>query len=193
MIKKRILNKEKVLEVALGLSDKVGLGNLNFKSLAQSLNIKTPSLYNHVKSQEDLKNQIIFFLLEKLKKELLDSLIAVEPQHIVKIFLSVYMKLCLKHPTYIYVLSTSTQYKSKNIEVIGGEILGILIKVFGQLFAKTQKETTILHAIRILRAQAHGLCTLMIKGGFEMDLNIEETLEAFTSMFNNQYIKQKEP
>ncbi|WP_230577497.1 TetR/AcrR family transcriptional regulator [Bifidobacterium breve] len=42
--------KEAVIKATSDLADEKGLNNVSLKAVAQKLNIRTPSLYNHIES-----------------------------------------------------------------------------------------------------------------------------------------------
>ncbi len=50
------ISRERIIETAANLSNKAGLENLSLKMIAEELKIKSPSLYNHVSSLDDIKN-----------------------------------------------------------------------------------------------------------------------------------------
>ena len=49
------ISRERIIETAANLSNKAGLENLSLKMIAEELKIKSPSLYNHVSSLDDIK------------------------------------------------------------------------------------------------------------------------------------------
>ena len=48
------ISRERIIETAANLSNKAGLENLSLKMIAEELKIKSPSLYNHVSSLDDI-------------------------------------------------------------------------------------------------------------------------------------------
>ena len=46
--------KEAVIKTTSDLADEKGLNNVSLKAVAQKLNIRTPSLYNHIESLDNL-------------------------------------------------------------------------------------------------------------------------------------------
>ena len=56
------ISDELIVETSARLSNKVGLDNLSLKMIAEELDIKSPSLYNHISSLDDIK-EIIKFLI----------------------------------------------------------------------------------------------------------------------------------
>lgn len=45
--------KEAVIKATSDLADEKGLNNVSLKAVAQKLNIRTPSLYNHIESLDN--------------------------------------------------------------------------------------------------------------------------------------------
>lgn len=52
------LSKEKVVKAAVALIEQSGMAEFSMRALADSLQIKTASLYNHVESMEYLLQQL---------------------------------------------------------------------------------------------------------------------------------------
>ena len=55
--------KEAVIKATSEIENKKGLNNVSLKAVAQKLNIRTPSLYNHI---ESLDKSYDYFLLGTL-------------------------------------------------------------------------------------------------------------------------------
>lgn len=62
------LTKERVVEAAAQLIERAGAEDFSMRALAESLNIKTASLYNHVKSMEALLTDVCIYAL-RLQRE----------------------------------------------------------------------------------------------------------------------------
>lgn len=54
MVQKRNLTKEKIIEASFLLADEIGLNQITFQKIAEKLDIKYPSLYNHFANIEEL-------------------------------------------------------------------------------------------------------------------------------------------
>lgn len=52
------VSKSLVIETASKIADKQGLNNLSLKAVAEELNVRTPSLYNHIESLDDLLREV---------------------------------------------------------------------------------------------------------------------------------------
>ena len=53
------LTRARVLESAVALADRDGLGSLTMRSLAREVGIEAMSLYHHVASKEDLLDGVV--------------------------------------------------------------------------------------------------------------------------------------
>ena len=53
------LTRERVLRAAIGLADRRGIGSLSMRNLGQRLGVEAMSLYNHVRSKEDMLDGMV--------------------------------------------------------------------------------------------------------------------------------------
>lgn len=58
---KNNINKELIVTTAAEISNKIGLRNLSLKDIAPESNIKLPTLYNHVSSREEIKEELMIY------------------------------------------------------------------------------------------------------------------------------------
>jgi AcrR family transcriptional regulator len=64
---RRRLNRDLVLEMAIKLTDEVGLEKLSMRRLGEELGVEAMSLYNHVSNKEDLLNGMIDALYKEIE------------------------------------------------------------------------------------------------------------------------------
>ena len=55
------LDKNVVVEKAAQLANKMGIDQIQLKTLAESLNIQPPSLYNHIRGLDDLRHELMIY------------------------------------------------------------------------------------------------------------------------------------
>ena len=55
------ISDELIIETSAILSNKIGLENLSLKMIAEELGIKSPSLYNHVSSLDEIKERLMIY------------------------------------------------------------------------------------------------------------------------------------
>ena len=59
------LNRERILQAALGLADESGIESLTMRKLAQALGFEAMSLYNHVSNKDDLLDGLLDLVLDE--------------------------------------------------------------------------------------------------------------------------------
>jgi len=67
MLKKPSLDRKKICEKAIELIESDGLENLSMRKLAEKLNVKGASLYNHITNKSELYDLIQEFLYSQIK------------------------------------------------------------------------------------------------------------------------------
>lgn len=55
------LTRDIVISKAAMLANDIGLQNVSMKTLADYLGIKTPSLYNHIRNLDELKEELMLY------------------------------------------------------------------------------------------------------------------------------------
>lgn len=71
------LDKDIVVERAAQMANEVGLENITLKMIAKEFGIQTPSLYNHIKSLDDLKKSLMLYGWKQLESRLLMAVVGV--------------------------------------------------------------------------------------------------------------------
>ena len=70
---KNNISDELIIETSAKLCNKVGLDNLSLKMIAEELNIKSPSLYNHISSLDEIKMRLMIYGWKQIEEKMLDS------------------------------------------------------------------------------------------------------------------------
>ena len=74
---KNNISDELIIETSAKLSNKVGLDNLSLKMIAEELKIKSPSLYNHISSLDEIKMRLMIYGWKQIEEKMLDSAVGV--------------------------------------------------------------------------------------------------------------------
>ncbi len=93
---KKKFNKEKIIQVSFSLADEIGLNQLTFQKIAEKLNIKSPSLYNHFTNMDSLKIEMTIYLLNELNQKLMQMLIGKSGDDAIKEYARFIKNLLLK-------------------------------------------------------------------------------------------------
>lgn len=74
---KNSISNELIIKTAAVLSNKVGLENLTLKMIAEELNIKSPSLYNHISSLDNIKERLMIYGWKQIENKMIESAVGV--------------------------------------------------------------------------------------------------------------------
>ena len=175
------LTKEKVIDAALNLANTQGLEQLSLKDLAKELNIKPPSLYNHVKNIAELRLEIHRRGLEELSDVLPKAIMGLSGEAALVALSSSYRQFAKEQPA-LFFASLETIEDKPELHDIGGELLEVFSAVFHGFELKGED---VIHAIRTYRAALTGFIYLELQGAFGMDLSIDTS---FSKLVEGQIV-----
>lgn len=172
-VKRRGLTREIVVKAAAEMADKAGDPQaVTLTALAQALNVRTPSLYNHIGGSRDLQEAMALYGLTLLSEDLQKAIAGVVGREALMATAYAYRNYARRHPG-IYPLTTQAPdpEDSQRSAVAAG-----LVQMFLLLLASMGIEgDDALHAVRGLRALLHGFVSLEAAEGFKMALDREES------------------
>lgn len=92
------VNKDAVIKVASELADKEGLSKVSLKTVAELLGIRTPSLYNHVESLEELLREIAHRGMAEMNEKMRDEAIGFSGEEAIGKVGIAYLEYVSQHP-----------------------------------------------------------------------------------------------
>ena len=174
------LNKSRVVEAAAELVDEEGLEQLTPGHLAERLNVKTPSLYNHVAGLPGLKHDLALYCLRDLLDCLTRATIGKSRAEAI---------LALADAYHIYAKQTPGRYAltlqappsgDPEVQAAAQQVVEVVLAVLAPF--KLGEEDAI-HAIRGLRSIVQGFISLEMAGGFGMPVDTEDSFHWLIHLF----------
>ncbi|EKQ51475.1 MULTISPECIES: TetR-like C-terminal domain-containing protein [unclassified Clostridium] len=164
------ITQENILQAAAEIADANGLNEVTLAELAKKLQIRTPSLYNHIDGLQQLRKKLSIYSMEQLYNDLVQSSIGISGDDAIRALSKAYLSFARIHPG-LYE-STFSLSDSNDIEVqkAANKIVDLVVRI---LNAYELDEESALHVTRGLRSILHGFSSLEQKGGFELSLNID--------------------
>lgn len=180
-MQKRNLTKEKIIQVAFSLADEIGFNQLTFPKIAEKLNIKYPSLYNHFTNMSNLKIEMTVYTLKELNLKLIQKLIGKSGEDAIRELAYVYRDYAFENKT-AYMLYVSTPSTEDNeVKLLAKETNSIIRKL---LSFYIKEEVPLVHKSRNLRSLLHGFVSLYSFGYFHNDIaNLEESFQLMIDDF----------
>ena len=176
----RVLNRAAVVQAAVALIDTIGLEQVTMANLAERLQIRTPSLYNHVQGIEGLRRELALFGMRELATKMGQVVMGKAGDEAIVVLADAYRAFVKEHPGLYSATVRAPTPDDTELQKAAQEILDILLKA---LSAYNLQEEDAIHAIRILRSTIHGFTTLEIAGGFEIPIEVDETFRRLIHMF----------
>jgi AcrR family transcriptional regulator len=174
------LDKMSVLKAAADLVDQEGFEQLSLASLAKKLQIRAPSLYNHVQGLPGLKKELACYAIRKLKEELAEAAIGKSGEEALYSIGIAYVSFVRRHPGLYEATMGAPDPLDTDVQAAGNEIVALLLRVLEPY--RLDRENA-LHTVRGLRSIVHGFASLELKKGFNMNLDTDETLTHILSTY----------
>lgn len=155
-----------IIETAIEIADIQGLDTVNLTSIAEKLDVKKQSLYNHVENLAQIKCDMVVFACTQLRIILAEAAIGQSREQAVFAVSEAYRRFAHEHPgQYQVIMSDAWKYKAneKMKESIHA-FMDIIRKVLSQY---NLEDVDLTHAARGLRSVMHGFVSLEASGWFQ--------------------------
>jgi AcrR family transcriptional regulator len=176
----RALNREVVVQTAASLVDSAGLEQITMADLAQHLEIRTPSLYNHVQGMEGLRRELALLGTRELTQRMGQAVIGKAGDEAILALADTYRTFVKERPGLYTATLRAPAIDDLELQRAAQELIDVLLKV---LSAYHLQGEIAIHTIRMLRSLIHGFTTLEIAGGFAMPVALDETFRRLIDMF----------
>lgn len=168
------LNEQMVVDAAIDLVDQQGLDSLSLATLASSLKVRSPSLYNHVDGLDGLRRLMTLRGLRALKESLQAAAMGRSGSDALRAVGLAYRTFAQRHPGLYELTLRSTEHADAELQQAGQAVVEVVLAV---LRGYDLHGDDALHATRYLRSALHGFVALEIGGGFGLPLALDTSFE----------------
>lgn len=173
MGKRRWLNREVVVETAVRLANEAGSAEaVSLTALAGALDVRVPSLYNHVANLEDLQRGMALWASRRLLEALQEAAAGLIGREALLAMAKAYRRFAQENRGVYLLTVRAPGPEEKELGETAQTLLQLLLLVFAS-YGLAGEEA--LHAVRGLRAVLHGFVALEAAEGFKMELDLEES------------------
>ena len=166
------------------MSDEAGaVSAVSLTALAQALEIRPPSLYNHVDGLEDLRYGLAIYGLRQMIVELRQASLGLVGREALMAIAVAYRRFAHSHPGLYPLVIRAPEPDEVELAALAQELLQMLLLLMASL---GKQGDDALHAIRGLRAVLHGFVSLEAAGGFKLDLDREESFRRLVGGYLDQ-------
>ena len=164
------LNKAKVVEAAAKLIDEEGLEQLTPGRLAERLNVKTPSLYNHVAGLPGLRHDLALYCMRDLLENIRLATIGKSGAEAIIALADAYRTYAREMPGRYALTLRAPDPGDQDVGAIAQQIVDVCRAVLAPF---NLGEEDAIHAIRGLRSIVQGFISLELAGGFGMPVDTD--------------------
>lgn len=154
------ITRETVILVASNLADEAGLNEVSLKNVAEKLNIKTPSLYNHISSLDELLHEIAHKGMKSMNTDMGKAAIGKSGDDAIKAIAAAYLHFVANHPGVYETIQWATWHETTETENIFLDYQSLLAAVISSSDFPSQKHPEI---IRLLSGFLHGYITMNLR------------------------------
>ncbi len=176
----RVLNRAAVVQAAAALIDTMGLEQITMADLAERLEIRTPSLYNHIQGIEGLRRELALLGMSELATRMGQAVMGKAGDDAIFALAHAYRAFVKEHPGLYTATLRAPASDDMELQKAAQEVIDILLKVLSAYNLQAEES---IHAIRMLRSTIHGFTTLEMAGGFELPIELDETFRRLIVTF----------
>lgn len=175
MAKRRWLTRDIVVAKAAEMADGAGAAEaVTLTALAAALDVRVPSLYNHISSVDGLVQGMAVYAARHLIDRLRAATTGRAGREALHAMAAAYRRFAREHPG-IYPLTVRAPDPGEEALVaLAQELLQMLLLLLASCGLQGDEA---LHAVRGFRALLHGFTALERAGGFKMALDLDESFE----------------
>lgn len=172
---------ERLIDEAAALVDSEGLAALSLARLAARLGIRSPSLYNHIDSLDEVRYRLALRGLGELVDRLRVAGVGRAGSEALLAIAHAYRDFARRHPGLYALGQISYEGRDDRLQALGRDAVEV---VLGVLRGYGLEGGDALHATRTLRSALAGFVHLELNGGFGLPLDVDESFARLVALLD---------
>ena len=168
------LDKAIVVEKAAQFANEIGLDNIQLKTLAESLNIQPPSLYNHIKGIDDLRHELMLYGWKNMEERMLEAVVGVSGYAAWEAICRAFYAYATENPGVFSAMLWYNKYQDDDTKRVTQRLFSTMFQIAANLGIS---EENCNHLIRTFRAFLEGYCLLVNNHSFGHSLPVEDSFD----------------
>jgi AcrR family transcriptional regulator len=169
------LDPTAVVAAGADLADEVGFTGFTMAQLAERVGVRTPSLYKHVSSQDDLSRRIAVLALTEAGEVMGAAIQGLAGRDALGAAAHALRDFAIQHPGR-YAATVTFEPMGPDDPIVSAALLSLrpFEAVLRGYDIGPDRST---HALRALRSVFHGFASIQSTGGFQWSTDIDESFE----------------
>ena len=177
MCRKRKMNmrvtKAEVIKTASDMADRNGLHNVSLKAIAENLGIRTPSLYNHIGSLDELLREIAHSGMRTMNEKMIRAAIGKTGDSALKLVAVEYLNYMIEHPGVYEIIQWANWNGTEETAAINNEYISLLNAFIIPYNLEIESSREVLNMIT---GFIHGYTTLQLRYAFSNPERVQHEL-----------------
>ena len=166
------LNTAAVVAAAAEIADAEGLDRLTLARVAAAAGVRTPSLYNHVESLDDVRRRVALLALRDLADALRDAAVGRAGDDALAAMADAYRAYARRHPGRYAATQRAPAEGDEEMRTAAAGAVDVVLAI---LRGYGLEGDDAIHAARAVRSALHGFVTLETGGGFGIPVDLDES------------------
>lgn len=179
---KNNINNELIIRTAADITNRVGLENLSLKMIAKELNIKAPSLYNHISSLDEIKQEMMIYGWREMEDKIIDSAVGVSGYEALRSMCNAFYEYATNNKGMFSAMLWYNKYDDDKKDGATTKLFDIVFRIMRSL---NITDDNINHIIRTLRSFLEGFSLLVNNNAFGNPISIRESFNLSIEIIMN--------
>lgn len=175
------LNRARVVDEAVAVSDEVGFDRLSLAAVADRVGVRLPSLYKHIDGLDALRRDVTVRALEDLAAALAPATTGRSGEEALRALAAAYRRFGQQHPGRYGATVRAPAPGDEPHAAAAEEVLRPVLEV---LAGYGLEEDDAVDAARTLRAALHGFVSLEAAGGFGLPRDVSRSFDRLVDVLH---------
>lgn len=168
------LDKKAVIEKAAQLANEIGLEHVQLKTLAESLHIQPPSLYNHIKGLDELHRELMLYGWRHMEERLVEAADGISGYAAWESICRAFYRYATQNPGLFSAMLWYNKYRDDETRRVTENLFSVCLRAASSMDIS---EENCNHLIRTFRAFLEGFSLLVNNDAFGHSLPVEDSFE----------------
>ncbi|KOA18424.1 hypothetical protein CLHOM_33260 [Clostridium homopropionicum DSM 5847] len=174
------LDLNTILKAATEIADTKGVNEITLASLAQKLEVRTPSLYNYIEGLPGLRKKLAIYGIEQLHIAITHAVIGLAGDAAVRAMSEAYLSFARLHPGLYEATFMAPDPMDLDVQKASKEVTDVVVRA---LKAYDLSDEEAIHVTRGLRSVLHGFASIEQMGGFRLSYDLDVSFNLLVDTF----------
>ncbi|MFD2672649.1 TetR/AcrR family transcriptional regulator [Marinicrinis sediminis] len=174
------LDQQTIIQTAIRLADEHGLSGVTLAAVAKACDVRTPSLYNHIRGLEALRTELSVLGMQALYRQMSQAAEDLHQDEAIHAVSRAYLAFARAQPGLYEASLEAPRMDHPELLAISRRLVDFMCNL---MTPYALDEDASLHAVRGLRSLLHGFTSLEQQGGFKLPLDLDVTLTRLIDTF----------